>query len=99
MRCLFNNVTGSRIFTPVPSDVEVVKRDLQNLFHSGYRSVTIVFAHSYTFPDHERQIGVLARSVGFTHVSESAQLLPMIKLVPRGVSSTADAYLTPMGGW
>jgi N-methylhydantoinase A/oxoprolinase/acetone carboxylase beta subunit len=25
-----------------------------------------------TFPDHERLIGALARSVGFTHVSESA---------------------------
>ena len=44
----------------------------------------------------ERAIGNLARSLGFTHVSESAQLLPMIKMVPRGVSSTADAYLTPI---
>ena len=34
--------------------------------------------------------------MGFTQVSESAQLLPMIKMVPRGVSSTADAYLTPI---
>jgi 5-oxoprolinase (ATP-hydrolysing) len=62
----------------------------------GYRSLAIVFAHSYTFPDHERQIGALARSLGFLHVSKSAQLLPMIKMVPRGVSSTADAYLTPI---
>ena len=52
--------------------------------------------HSYTFPEHERLVGKLAREVGFTHVSESAQLLPMIKMVPRGVSSTADAYLTPI---
>lgn len=29
-------------------------------------------------------------------MSESSQLLPMIKMVPRGVSSTADAYLTPI---
>jgi 5-oxoprolinase (ATP-hydrolysing) len=41
-------------------------------------------------------VGDLAREIGFTHVSESAQLLPMIKMVPRGVSSTADAYLTPI---
>lgn len=26
----------------------------------------------------------------------SSQLLPMIKMVPRGVSATADAYLTPI---
>ena len=73
-----------------------MKLDLQKLYEDGYRSLAIVLVHSYTFPDHERAIGSLARSVGFLHVSESAQLLPMIKVVPRGVSSTADAYLTPI---
>jgi 5-oxoprolinase (ATP-hydrolysing) len=34
--------------------------------------------------------------VGFDHVSESSKLVPMIKMVLRGVSSTADAYLTPI---
>lgn len=73
-----------------------MKRDLQKLYDEGFRSLAIVLVHSYTFPDHERIIGSLAHSIGFTHVSESAQLLPMIKMVPRGVSSTADAYLTPI---
>jgi 5-oxoprolinase (ATP-hydrolysing) len=77
-------------------DLNIVKADLQKLYASGYRSLAIIFAHSYTFPHHERQVGTLARSLGFHHVSESAQLLPMIKMVPRGVSSTADAYLTPI---
>ncbi|KAJ6615352.1 5-oxoprolinase [Mycena sp. CBHHK59/15] len=72
-------------------DSEAVTRDLQALYDTGYRSLAIVFAHSYTFPVHERLVGDLARAVGFTHISESAQLLPMIKMVPRGVSSTADA--------
>lgn len=52
--------------------------------------------HSYTYPDHEVRVADLARAVGFTQVSASSQLLPMIKMVPRGVSSTADAYLTPI---
>lgn len=77
-------------------DVDTVRHDLQKLYDEGYRSLAIVLAHSYTFPDHERLIGNLAREVGFSHVSESAQLLPMIKMVPRGVSATADAYLTPI---
>jgi 5-oxoprolinase (ATP-hydrolysing) len=77
-------------------DREVVTRELQALYADGYRSLAIVFAHSYTYPEHERLVGDLAREVGFTHVSQSAQLLPMIKMVPRGVSSTADAYLTPI---
>ncbi|KAG5635606.1 hypothetical protein H0H81_010644, partial [Sphagnurus paluster] len=77
-------------------DIDVVKTDLQKLYEEGYRSIAIVFVHSYTYPAHERAVGDLARSLGFTQVSESAQLLPMIKMVPRGVSSTADAYLTPI---
>lgn len=36
------------------------------------------------------------RKIGFEHVSESSKLVPMIKMVLRGVSSTADAYLTPI---
>ncbi|KAF7297172.1 hypothetical protein MIND_00950300 [Mycena indigotica] len=77
-------------------DPDVITGQLQALYDEGYRSLAIVFAHSYTFPQHEQLVGALARKVGFTHVSESAQLLPMIKMVPRGVSSTADAYLTPI---
>lgn len=76
--------------------MQAVRADLQKLYDEGYRSVAIVFVHSYTFPEHERAVGNLARSMGFTQVSESASLLPMIKIVPRGVSSTADAYLTPI---
>ena len=51
--------------------------------------------HSYTYRDHERAVGKLAQEIGFTHISLSAELSPMIKIVPRGNSSTADAYLTP----
>lgn len=77
-------------------NLDTVKSDLQKLYADGYRSLAIVFVHSYTYPIHETTVGSLARSIGFTQVSESAQLLPMIKMVPRGVSSTADAYLTPI---
>ena len=73
-----------------------MEKQLKELYDQGYRSIAIILAHSYTYPNHERLIGDIARKVGFNHVSESAQLLPMIKMVPRGVSSTADAYLTPI---
>ncbi|TDL23523.1 5-oxoprolinase [Rickenella mellea] len=77
-------------------DLDEVKRDLQKLYDDGFRSIAIVFVHSYTYPEHELQVGEIARTVGFEHISMSSQLLPMIKMVPRGVSSTADAYLTPI---
>ncbi|KAH0835797.1 Hydantoinase/oxoprolinase-domain-containing protein [Lanmaoa asiatica] len=79
-----------------PADLEVVRQDLERLYEAGYRSLAIVFIHSYTFPDHEAQIGKLAHEIGFAQVSEPSQLLPMIKAVPRGISSTANAYLTPI---
>ncbi|KIM44236.1 hypothetical protein M413DRAFT_68427 [Hebeloma cylindrosporum] len=93
---IVKGLSGEAVRIMKRPDASEVERDLQKLYDEGYRSLAIVLVHSYTFPDHERLIGSIARKVGFTHVSESAQLLPMIKMVPRGVSSTADAYLTPI---
>lgn len=91
-----SSITMAELSAITNIDLEMVRKDLQRVYDEGYRSIAIVLVHSYTFPDHERAVGELARSIGFTHVSESARLLPMIKMVPRGVSSTADAYLTPI---
>jgi 5-oxoprolinase (ATP-hydrolysing) len=52
--------------------------------------------HRYTYPEHELAIGKLAKEIGFTNISLSSQLLSMIRMVARGVSTTADAYLTPV---
>lgn len=48
---------------------------------------------SYT--DDELRIGKIAESIGFEHVSLSHQLMPMVKIVPRGFTVCVDAYLTP----
>jgi len=93
---IVRGLSGEAVRILQKPDLDAVKRDLQELYAEGYRSLAIVFVHSYTFPTHEKIVGQLARSMGFTQVSESSQLLPMIKMVPRGVSSTADAYLTPI---
>ncbi|GBE85649.1 Uncharacterized protein SCP_0801690 [Sparassis crispa] len=93
---IVQGLSGEAVRIMKKPDLGAVEKDLRRLYDEGYRSLAIVLCHSYTFPDHEVAIGKLARRIGFEHVSESAQLLPMIKLVPRGVSSTADAYLTPI---
>ncbi|KAF9483673.1 hypothetical protein BDN70DRAFT_873518 [Pholiota conissans] len=93
---IVRGVSGEAVRIMKKPDLEIVEEQLRKLYDEGYRSLAIVFVHSYTFPEHELLVGKVARKVGFTHVSESAQLLPMIKMVPRGVSSTADAYLTPI---
>ncbi|KAI0791315.1 5-oxoprolinase [Abortiporus biennis] len=93
---VIRGISGEAVRIMQKPDLDIVKKDLEALYQEGYRSIAIVLCHSYTYPEHEIQVGKLARSIGFTHVSESSQLLPMIKMVPRGVSSTADAYLTPI---
>ena len=72
-----------------------ILHDLQKLYDEGYRSIAVCLMHSYTYPDHEALIGRIAKEIGFTHISLSSELMPMIKLVPRATSATADAYLTP----
>ena len=72
-----------------------VKAQLQALHDEGFRSIAVCLVHGYTFPDHEALVGKLANEVGFSHVSLSHELMPMIKLVPRATSACADAYLTP----
>ncbi|KAF2010641.1 5-oxoprolinase [Aaosphaeria arxii CBS 175.79] len=76
-------------------NTDSIRHHLQKLWDEGYRSISVVFLHSYLYPQHERIVGGLARSMGFS-VVESSSLQPMIRAVPRGMSATADAYLTPV---
>ena len=39
---------------------------------------------SIRYPVHEEAIGKIAKEMGFEHVSLSSQVMPMIKIVPRG---------------
>lgn len=76
-------------------DMSKIKEQLQDLYSQGFRSIAVCLLHSYTFIDHEQAVGALAQEIGFTHISLSSAIMPMIKMVPRGTSATADAYLTP----
>ncbi|KAM5342280.1 hypothetical protein ACJ41O_013246 [Fusarium nematophilum] len=77
-------------------DVEGARKGLQSLYDKGVRSLAITLLHSYTFPDHELRVAGIAEEMGFTQVSLSSQISPMIRAISRGYSATADAYLTPV---
>jgi len=77
-------------------DPERVKSDLQEAYDQGIRSAAIIFMHGYRFTSHERQVGVIAREIGFTQVSVSHQVSPLMKLVSRGDTTVVDAYLSPI---
>ena len=80
----------------VVPDPAVVRRQLETVFASGIRGVAIVFMHAYAFPAHERLVANLAREVGFTQVSASHEVSPLMKLVGRGDTTVVDAYLSPI---
>jgi len=79
-----------------PLDEAAVRSKLQGLFHEGYRTLAVVLMHGYRFPDHELAIGRMAEEIGFTQVSLSHQVSPMMKLVSRGDTTVVDAYLSPI---
>ncbi|RJE24558.1 5-oxoprolinase [Aspergillus sclerotialis] len=88
-------ITGEKFHVARELDTEKVTADLQALKDQGYRSIAVALINSFACPDHELKIGEIASKLGFS-VSLSSQLQPMIKVVPRGMSATADAYLTPV---
>ncbi|KJE94777.1 5-oxoprolinase [Capsaspora owczarzaki ATCC 30864] len=88
-------ITGESVMVEQPIDMAALERDLKQAFDAGIRSVAVVLMHSYTFPDHERQVGAVASRLGFSNVSLSSAIMPMVKIVPRGFTAVADAYLTP----
>ncbi|HTT51125.1 MAG TPA: hydantoinase B/oxoprolinase family protein [Streptosporangiaceae bacterium] len=80
----------------VPLDADAVAADLAAAYADGFRAVAVVCLHGYRYPAHEARIGELARSAGFTQVSESAATSPLMKLVSRGDTTVVDAYLSPI---
>ncbi|HZG38322.1 MAG TPA: hydantoinase/oxoprolinase family protein, partial [Nodosilinea sp.] len=83
----------------VPLSAEEEKRllrELQHTYDAGIRACAIALIHGYRYPAHELRLGELARQVGFTQVSISHQVSPLIKLVSRGDTTVVDAYLSPI---
>jgi 5-oxoprolinase (ATP-hydrolysing) len=79
-----------------PLDIAALRRDLVAARAAGVAACAIVFMHGYRFPAHEKAAAALARELGFTQVSVSHDVSPMMKLVGRGDTTVVDAYLSPI---
>jgi 5-oxoprolinase (ATP-hydrolysing) len=77
-------------------DLDAVRAELVRAKNDGLRAVAIVLMHAYRYNAHERQIAALAREAGFSQVSASHEVSPLIKLVGRGDTTVVDAYLSPI---
>ncbi|MGI9506333.1 MAG: hydantoinase/oxoprolinase family protein, partial [Geminicoccaceae bacterium] len=69
---------------------------LQDAYDDGIRAVAIAFMHGYRYTDHEARVAAIAQRVGFTQVSVSHEVSPLMKLVSRGDTTVVDAYLSPI---
>ena len=79
-----------------PLDEARLRTDLEAAFAAGIRAVAIVLMHAYAHPRHEIAAGEIAREIGFTQVSVSHEVSGLVRIVGRGDTTVADAYLSPI---
>ncbi|MDB5972977.1 MAG: 5-oxoprolinase [Hydrocarboniphaga sp.] len=79
-----------------PLDEAAARRDLTAAYQAGLRSIAIVLMHGWQHQAHEKKLAEIARAIGYTQISVSHEVSPLIKLIGRGDTTVADAYLTPV---
>ncbi|WP_447760164.1 hydantoinase B/oxoprolinase family protein [Sphingopyxis panaciterrae] len=80
----------------VPLDVAAARSALQAARDRGLTSIAIVLMHGYRYPAHEQRLADIAAELGFTQISASHDVSALIKLIGRGDTTLADAYLSPV---
>ncbi|KAB7738899.1 5-oxoprolinase [Parvibaculum sedimenti] len=80
----------------MPLDEEATRRALGEAYAAGIRAVAICFMHGYRYPAHEARAAEIARQIGFTQISASHHVSPLMKFVSRGDTTVVDAYLSPI---
>lgn len=93
---IVKGVSGELVRITKPLNEEALRSSLKGLLKKGISCLAVVLMHSYTFPNHEASVQRLALDLGFRHVSLSSALTPMVRAVPRGLTASVDAYLTPV---
>lgn len=77
-------------------DEQATLKVLSDAIEAGYRSIAIVFLHGYRYSAHEDVAASLAKQAGFTQISLSSRVSPLMGFVSRGDTTVADAYLSPI---
>ncbi|WMW21616.1 hydantoinase B/oxoprolinase family protein [Methanolobus mangrovi] len=80
----------------VALDVEDARKGLERIYSHGIRSLAIVLMHAYRYPEHELQLRKIAEDIGFTQISLSHEVSPLMKLISSGETTVVDAYLSPV---
>ncbi|MBL8311914.1 MAG: hydantoinase B/oxoprolinase family protein [Burkholderiales bacterium] len=79
-----------------PLNETAARADLQAAFDKGFRAVAICLMHGYRYAEHENALKAIAQQIGFTQISVSHEVSPLMKFVSRGDTTVVDAYLSPI---
>lgn len=77
-------------------DIAACRPAIEQAKADGIDAVAIVFLHAWKYPDHEKAVAKVCRNIGFSQISVSHEVSPLIKLVGRGDTTVVDAYLSPI---
>src|SRR3954470_1914131 len=80
----------------VPLDEDQARAAVRSIRDSGIDALAIVLMHGWKFAAHEERLAEIARELGFTQISVSHEVAPLIKLIGRGDTTVVDAYLSPV---
>src|SRR4051812_14368206 len=80
----------------VTLDEEQARSALEEVRASGIEALAIVLMHGWRYAGHEARLAVIANELGFTQISVSHEVAPLIKLIGRGDTTVVDAYLSPV---
>src|SRR4051794_31655812 len=80
----------------IPLDETQARKALRVIRTSGIDAIAIILMHGWRYSDHEARLAQIAHDLGFTQISVSHEVAPLIKLVGRGDTTVVDAYLSPV---
>ncbi len=90
------SATGEELIPLHTRSLETIRTGLKTAYADGIRACAIALMHGYRYPDHEQQVAGICQEMGFSQISVSHQVSPLMKLVSRGDTTVVDAYLSPI---
>ena len=82
----------------VPLRDQEARNALEAVRDSGIDAIAILLVHGWKHVAHEARLAKIARELGFSQISVSNEVAPLIKLIGRGDTTVVDAYLSPVLG-
>jgi 5-oxoprolinase (ATP-hydrolysing) len=80
----------------LPLNDEDARKSLRSVRDAGIDAIAILLVHGWKHDAHEMRLARIARELGFSQISVSNEVAPLIKLIGRGDTTVVDAYLSPV---